>query len=100
MSTLISLSIDLNKIDKSKIHKTEKGQYYSLTIAVNDEPNEWGKNCSAWTNQSKEERDRKDAKQYVGSGKVVWTDGNISTAEAPSSAGAQVAPADDDDLPF
>ena len=30
--------------------------------------------------QSKEEREAKTNKTYIGNGKVVWTDGNIKTA--------------------
>ena len=100
MSTLISLSIDLNKIDKSKIYETDKGKYYTVMIGVNDEPNDWGKNCSVWSSQTKEERERNDKKQYIGSGKVVWTDGNISTVESSNSGETQTASQDDDDLPF
>ena len=54
--------------------------------------------------QSKEERDAKVAKVYLGNVKVVWTNGD-NVAAAPRTEGgqsqpAQRAPAPADDLPF
>ena len=57
--------------------------------------------------QSKEERESKAAKVYLGNVKVVWTNGNNVSA-APPSGGQQPqqarqsvqAAAYDDDLPF
>lgn len=49
MSALINISIDLNKIDKSKIVEGKNGaKYYNITLYVNDESNEWGSNVSAY----------------------------------------------------
>jgi len=52
--------------------------------------------------QSKEEREAKVAKTYLGNVKVVWTNGdNVATAprdDQPQQAQAQSAPPDD--LPF
>ena len=56
MSTLISLSIDVTKITKSKI---KDGKYLDVTISVDDQTNQWGKNASIYESQTKEERDSK-----------------------------------------
>ena len=79
MSTLINASIkasELKKIDKTKIIKGEKDSYIPVTISVNDE-SKYGKNVSISIAQSKEERDAKAVKHFLGNGSVIWTDGNI-----------------------
>ena len=85
MSTVIKLQLDLSKIDKSKIIEGKKGKYVDLTISVNDESNDYGQNVSAWHQQTKEEREAKESKTYVGNGAVIWTDGIIATAEKPEA---------------
>jgi len=47
--------------------------------------------------QTKEERDAKVQKNYLGNGKVVWTDGNITLAEKEEAKTEATA---DADLPF
>jgi hypothetical protein len=78
MSAIISLSIDVTKIDKSKL---VKDKYLNLDIIVNDETNNFGQNVSASHSQSKEERESKVSKVYLGNGKVNWTNGQIVKAE-------------------
>lgn len=93
MSQIISASIDLSKIDKSKIVAGKNGQkYYSISISVNDEADKFGNDVAIIANQTKEEREAKAPKVYLGNGKTVWKS-NGSPAPAP-------APATDDDLPF
>ena len=73
-----------------------------LTISVNDETNDYGKNASVYHSQTKEERDQKSAKSYVGGGKVIWTDGKIAAAESKQQAPQpkKKQPQLDDDMPF
>ena len=101
MSTLINLSINLDKIDKSKIITGQKGKYLNLTVSVNDETNQYGQNVSVSHGQTKEEREAKNDKVYLGNGQVVWTDGSVKTADKTDSPSpsTEVAPGDDD-LPF
>jgi len=74
MARLISLSIDLSKIDKSKIKTSDKGgQYYDVTISVNDEVNKFGQDVSMYESQSKDEREAKASKKYLGNGKTFWS---------------------------
>ena len=77
MAALTEISIDVKKIDKTKLNK---GQYLNLTVATRDELSQYGQNVSVFYAQSKEEREAKTKKSYIGNGKVVWTDGNIKTA--------------------
>ena len=75
MASIIATSIDLTKIDKSKIIEGKKGKYLPITITLNDEPGLYGSG-SVIIEQSKEERDVKAPKVYLGNPKVVWTNGN------------------------
>ena len=78
MASITSISIDVKKIDKSKLNK---GQYLNIDITTRDETNQYGQNVSVSYPQTKEERAAKKPKTYLGNGRVVWTDGNISKAE-------------------
>jgi hypothetical protein len=93
MAKILNVSINVDKITKSKLIKGKKGTYLSLNIAVNDEKDQFDNDCSVWENQSKEERDSKALKNYLGNGKVIWSnEENVSV-----SPGAEDI---DDGLPF
>ena len=61
----------LDTLDK----KGENG--LSITISISDEPNQYNQNVSSFVSQTKEQREAKAAKYYIGNGRVVWTDGKI-----------------------
>lgn len=77
MSAILSLSIDLTKIDKSKL---KDGKYLNTQIFINDET-KYGNNVSMAYSQTKEERDNKTPKQYIANGKVVYVNNGITVAE-------------------
>jgi hypothetical protein len=98
MSTLISLSVDVASLPKEKFVTAKNGKvYYNFTVAVNDETR-YGNNVSAFDSQTKEEREAKKPKTYLGNGKVVWTDGNVVVAEREDAP--VVAEEETVDLPF
>jgi hypothetical protein len=78
MAGLVNISLDLSKIDKTKI---KDGKYLNAIIAIGDDTNQYGQNASAYISQTKEEREAKDNRVYFGNGKVVWNDGKIVNAE-------------------
>lgn len=78
MGTLINASIDLTKVDKSKLIK---GKYLNMTISVNDNLDNYGNNVAITIQQSKEEREIKASKTFLGNGKVVYTNGDVKVAE-------------------
>ena len=106
MASILKMSINLNEIPKHKIIDGKKGKYLPITVTINDEVDQFGNQGPVMVEQSKEERDAKAAKVYLGNVKVVWTNGaNVDVApradagqQAP--APAQKAPAPIDDLPF
>jgi hypothetical protein len=95
MSTLISGSIDLTKIDKSKL---KDGKYLNVQISINDTTDNYGNNVAITLNQTKEEREAKEKKTYLGNAKVVWTDGVIKTADKVEAKAESKTV--ENDLPF
>ena len=116
MASIIKTSINLNEIPKHKIIDGKKGKYLPITITINDEVDQFGNQGPVMVEQSKEERESKAAKVYLGNVKVVWTNGtnveaalvwaNGTNAEAALRTNGQSAPAPqrakvvEDDLPF
>ncbi len=97
MSTLITGSIRVDKLPKEKFIMGKDGAvYYNFTISVQDETR-YGNNVAFMDSQTKEERDAKVQKTYLGNGKVVWTDGSITLAEKED---AKVEATAESDLPF
>ena len=98
MSALINLSLRVDKLPKEKFVQGKDGAvYYNFTIGVNDDSNQYGQNVSATDSQTKEEREAKKPKSYLGNGNVVWTDGNIKVADKKVEATAKEV---ESDLPF
>ncbi len=98
MSALINLSLRVDKLPKEKFVQGKDGAvYYNFTIGVNDDSNQWGQNVSATDSQTKEEREAKKPKSYLGNGNVIWTDGNIKLADKKVEVTAKEV---ESDLPF
>lgn len=74
MSTLIKIGI-----------KDKNGQWKNYMVSVSDEIDQYGNNVSMYVEQSKEDREAKKKRTYVGNGRVVWTDGKIETAPNPNA---------------
>lgn len=70
MSTLVNIGI-----------KQQDGSYKNYTLSLNDETNGYGQNVSVWESQTKEQKDAKAPRNFVGNGKVVWTDGTVKVAD-------------------
>ena len=111
MSKMLTGSIDLNKIDKSKIVSTNKdgkpfengAKYLNVVIWINDEADKYGNNASIQISQTKEEREAGVKATYIGNLKEPQsrtTEPTSAKRESVTQVGddflAQVA----DDLPF
>ena len=89
MSKLITASIDVMKIDKSKLINGKKGTYLNLTIWVNDKADQYGNDVSL------EQRTEKGAnKLFLGNGRSYKKD------EQPVSTGVIPEEQNIDDLPY
>ena len=102
MASIIKTSINLNAIPKDKIFTGKKGKYLPITITLNDQLDQFCNQGPVVVEQTKEERDAKAAKTYLGNVKVVWTNGqNVDTAPKDMySAPAPAPAAAEEDLPF
>ena len=102
MASIIKASINLNAIPKDKIFVGKKGKYLPITITINDELDQFGNQGPVVVEQTKEERDAKAAKTYLGNCKVVWTNGdNVDVAPRDNQSAPAPAPAAaEEDLPF
>jgi hypothetical protein len=102
MSALLNLSLRVDKLPREKFVMGKDGAVYlNFTVAINDEANQFGQNVSAYDSQTKEERDAKKVKNYLGNGSVVWTDGNIKAVKKEGQpAKEQASSLVDDSLPF
>lgn len=103
MALILAASINLNEIPKDKIIVGKKGKYLPISITLNDELDQFGNQGPVIVSQTKEEREAKQAKTYLGNVKLVWTNGEVKKFDNPQQAAAPVAaPAQaiEDDLPF
>jgi hypothetical protein len=106
MASIIKANLNLAAIPKDKIYKGKKGSYLPITITINDELGNYGDNGPIIVEQTKEERDAKVDKVYLGNVKVVWTNGNnVDTAPKEGAPAGSAPPPPppapvDDDLPF
>ena len=101
MASIVKASINLNAIPKEKIFVGKKGKYLPITITLNDELDQFGNQGPVVVEQTKEERDAKAPKTYLGNVKVVWSNGtNVEPAPRTDMPAPAPAAAPADDLPF
>jgi len=105
LAGVINLSINLSKIPKSAIVKGKKGSYVNLTLGVNNEQDQFGNDGGVAIGQTKEQREAKEPKVYLGNGKVVWSDGVMPEAKwgddvAAGAVKSKAKEEAEDDLPF
>jgi len=100
MSKMLTGSIDLNKIDKTRIVSTDKNgnpfengaKYLNVVVWINDEADKYGNNASIQISQSKEERESGVKATYIGNLKEPQSRSNEPTSAKRESVA--------DDLPF
>jgi hypothetical protein len=100
MASIISCSIDVSKIDKSKLVGGKNGaKYFNFDITVNDNADQYGNHAAISNKQTKEQRQAKEKKTYLGNGKIVWQSAPQSVAIVPGQD-YTVSQSSTDDLPF
>ena len=85
MGQLINAQVNKSKL-QGLVHYTNKktgDESVNITISLNDAPDQYGNNASIWISQTKEERDAKAPKVYIGNGKIVY-DSNMPKQNPPS----------------
>ena len=97
---MLTGSIDLNKIDKTKIVSTDKNgkpfengaKFLNVVVWINDEADKYGNNASIQISQSKEERESGVKAIYIGNLKEPQSRTNEPTSTRTASF--------EDTLPF
>ena len=100
MAKLLTGSINLSKIDKTKIVDRDKNgnpfengsKFLNIVVWLNDEPDNYGNTASIQISQLKEERDAGAKAIYIGNLKEPQSRNNEPTSAKTASVG--------DDLPF
>jgi hypothetical protein len=93
---ILNGSINLSKLDKSRFVKGKNGAVYvNFTTFVSDEPNEYGQDVSFVEGQTKEEREAKTPRNYIGNGKISYnSDKPVQQTESATTS------EETEDLPF
>ena len=82
MQKLISLSIDVSKIDAKRLYKGKKGQYLSATLFLKEEVDQYGNNGFIVESITKEEREAGNKGTILGNAKFMAS--GSSKQEEPS----------------
>jgi hypothetical protein len=99
-TAIISGSIDLTAIDKSKLKEKNGKTYLNFTAMVQNQSN-YGNNVWVTQSLSKEEREAKTPSITLGNAAVRWiSDEGISVAEKNEVTNAEQNQAREVDLPF
>lgn len=96
-------SIDLNKIDKSKITTTDKNgqpfsngaKYLNVVVWVNDQPDEYGNHLSIQQSITKEEKEKGIKATYLGNLKEYQSQANQTSQPNQNTSNNET-----EDLPF
>ena len=93
---IISASMDVSKIDKSKLVRGKNGAlYFNFDIVVGDSKNQYGQDVSLSVPQTKEQREAKEKKVFIGNCKTVWRS-PVQTASVETIPSSNPS----DELPF
>ena len=98
---MITLSICLSDLPKEKIQTATNGKkYINLVVDKRKEAGKYGETHTLYVSQSKEEREAKNDKKYVGSGKEYVYNGQQNNSSKASEHQAQEQQQSNDGLPF
>ena len=97
MNKLLVGSIDLSKIEKSRIVEGKNGaKYYNVNVWINEGPDQYGNIASIQTGISKEEREKGTKGGYIGNLKDL----SLKTEPKPKQAEVIAESEDNLGLPF
>lgn len=87
---MITLSICLSDLPKEKIQTASNGKkYINLVVDKRKEAGKYGETHTLYVSQSKEERDAKEDKKYVGHGKEYVYNGQQNNTSQASTRNEQ-----------
>lgn len=100
MAVILNTSINLTEIPKEAIISGKKGKYVNLTVTVNDELDKFGNQGPVTLSQTKEQRENKEPRKFLGNVKVAWTNGQINKLDGNTVPNKPVSQPEESDLPF
>lgn len=101
MASLNSLYLKTETIEMLlKVAKAKQLKGVEITVSIADTENQYGQNVSGYVSQTKEEREAKKPRYYVGNGKTFWKDTNNEQQVKEEEVKAVEAEVVNDDLPF
>ena len=101
MSTIgVNLSIDVSKLDKLRLYKGAKGTYANLTVFIDSNPDQYGKNGGIKEQATKDERDQKVKMPFVGNATIFWSDNPDFQQARVEQAQEPATDEFDDSIPF
>lgn len=98
MSAIVNFNLNVKKLPKENFIAGKSGVWVNLTMSINEETR-YGNNASVYVTQTKEEREAKKPKNFLGNGQVIWNNGTIVNADKESQA-EPVTATEKADLPF
>ncbi len=93
---MITLKIDVTKINKDRLYKGEKGTYLNCTLI--DTPNSEYGDYMIVEETTKEEREASKKGTILGNAKIIRPKSEQTTFQKPAASQTNAAP--DSDLPF
>jgi len=96
----VNLSIDVSKLDKSRLYKGAKGTYANLTVFIDSNPDQYGKNGGVKEQATKDERDQKVKMPFVGNATIFWSDNPDFQQARVEQAQEPATDEFDDSIPF
>jgi len=84
MGLLLNISLkkeDLDKLRDDQLIKGKSATYIPLTVSVEDKLDKFGNNASVSLAQSKDDRDAKVPRIFLGNGRVLYVGGPVHTAK-------------------
>ena len=99
---MINISICVSDIPKESITTSEKNgkKYLNLVVTPKKETDQYGNTHGVHIGQTKDQREAKADKVWIGNGKEYIFQDNQNTTNAPSQGSTQPAPSAENDLPF
>jgi hypothetical protein len=95
---MISLKIDVTKLDKTRFHKGAKGIYCDLVLF--EKPNEYGDDGFCTQSLKREERDSGERMPILGNWRTIGTKKNGDAATPQRSKPTAKPAPEDDEIPF
>ncbi len=88
-------------MQKERLFQGAKGTYADLDVWIEDEPDQYGNDASICHSPTKEEREAKAKKIYVGNGKKMFGWGDIQPSSQPSASQPSAGSNEEEsDIPF